>query len=674
MSNEETSKKQKTVSSINNSNEEDALNLEEFTIDNEKILLPIYDITIQEKLDSKMAQGVDSFYSNDYEKAKEIFSRYKSDPLHMLGYGALDFMIALITFDKEKIAKSLKTLESIEHKASKQIDRINADEKKSGNNSGFMSKFKKKEKKIINAKLRANIIRAECNLLSAALYLFQENMISFVKAALCLKKVWSGYNLCWNEIKDNLEENKKIMDKHTFHGILFGIGSSKLLLSVLPPKVLSIISIFGITSDREQGMNLLNKCIEERNLYSSMALSAQLFYYSIFNSLAPATVSNDLEIGQKIIDKGLEMYPNSAIQLYFQGRFIRMVHDLETSTDAFTQGNEAQSYFPELNYLFQYELLLNAIFNQEWERGIEILNILIEKKYYSEIFFSFLAGLLYCMTNDIEKAKEYLKKSEDLYKNNQGKLIDIDQYCQGIIHRIKEDNYKDVEVAILEFMYFWDGIPCMDKRRLEMALLLRNNNNNDNIKSNKQGNENEKNEKNVLEDSSTREVKNCSSTTLESRSTLKSSIESVNASSKNEIEKEYIYRLIISSLYRELECYDKSEDILKSIINSKHHFSKKSYIMPFANFELGLLYINIKDFVKAQKYFSKIKSYKGFFMEFRLDLKLQKANEYLKFISEKKDEPSKDEAIKSANEIKKIVSSNENEIENMSSKDEKQQI
>jgi len=59
-------------------------------------------------------------------------------------------LILKITFDKEKIAKSLKTLESIEQKASKQIDRINADEKKSGNNSGFLSKFKKKEKKIIN--------------------------------------------------------------------------------------------------------------------------------------------------------------------------------------------------------------------------------------------------------------------------------------------------------------------------------------------------------------------------------------------------------------------------------------------------------------------------------------------------------------------------------------------
>jgi len=63
-----------------------------------------------------------------------------------------------------------------------------------------------------------------------------------------------------------------------------------------------------------------------------------------------------------------------------------------------------------------------------------------------------------------------------------------------------------------------------------------------------------------------------------------------------------------------------------------------------------------------------------YYIKYRLDLKLQKANEYLKFLSEKKDEPSKNETIKSPYEIKENVSSNENIVENMSSKDEKQQI
>ncbi|ORX47260.1 hypothetical protein BCR36DRAFT_355792 [Piromyces finnis] len=586
--------KESGIATGNVNEEEELLKLEEFTVDNEKILLPLYDIELQEELDRRMGAGIDAFYSNEYEKAKEIFGRYKSDPLHMLGYGALDFMIALITFDKEKIADSLKTLDSIERKASKQIDRINADEKKAGNSTGLLSKLhRKKEKKIINAKLRATIIKAECNLLSAALLLFQENMVSFVKAAFNLKKVWNGYYSCWNEIKDNLEESRKVMDKHTFNGILFGVGSSKLLLSVLPPRVLSIISIFGFVGDREQGMDLLNQCTKERNLYTPMALSTQLFYYSIFNSLAPASVSHDTEIGKQLIDKGLEMYPNSAIQLYFKGRFARLAHDMEASTEALTLGNEAQNYYIELNRLFQYELVLNYVVKQEWDKSLELLDIIIESKYYSEIFFLYLAGVINCIKHDIEKTREYFKKSEELYKKNQGKMIDIEQYSQGIIQRIREDNYTDAETAVLEFMYLWDSIPCMDKKSLEMALELKKKDDDDN--------DNDNNNNNIGT----------------SKESLKSSSSSINYSSKKAIEKEYVYRLIIGSIYRELERYDDSIKILESILQSKHLFPKKSYILPFANLELGILYTNTKDFTKAQKYFSKIKSYKGFFMEFR---------------------------------------------------------
>jgi len=348
-----------------------------------------------------------------------------------------------------------------------------------------------------------------------------------------------------------------------------------------------------MNSDREQGMNLLNQCINERNLYTPMALSAQLFYYSIFNSLTPASVSHETEIGEQLVNKGLEMYPNSAIQLYFKGRFIRLIHDLEASTEAFSLGNDAQNYYVELNHLLQYELILNCVFTHEWDRGIELLDKLIESKYYSEIFFSYLAGVISCMKNDIEKAKEYFQQSEELFKKNQGKMIDIEQYCINIIQRIKDDNYTDAEIAILEFMYLWDGIPCMDKKTLEMALDL-------------------KKDDEAEQDNENGNIK------AVSKESVKSTSSSINYSNKKAIEKEYIYRLVKGSIYRELERYDESIKTLESIVESKHLFPKKSFIVPFANFELGVLYTNTKEFAKAQRYFSKIKTH-GIFMEFRYE-------------------------------------------------------
>jgi len=615
-----------SVAVDSNTIEEKLKNLKEFTVDNENILYPIYDIEVQEKLDNNMADGVDAFFMNEYEKAKEIFGKYPTDPIHLLGYGALDFMVALVTFDKEKIAKSLKSLDTIEKKASKQIDRINSDEKKAGN-GGLMSKFqKKKGKKIINAKLRATVVKAECNLLAAALYLFQENVVSFVKAAFCLKKVWSGFYSCWNEIKDNLEESKKVMDKHTFNGILFGIGSSKLLLSVLPPKILSIISIFGISSDKKQGIELLNQCINEKNLYSPLALSAQLFYHCIYNSLAPSSVALDLESGEALLNKGLEMYPNSAVQLYFEGKFKRLVQDIDASTHSFVRANEAQNYFAELNHLFQYELVLNYILSQEWDKSIELLDTLIKDKYYSVISFTYLSGIIHLIKNDVEKAKELFSSALDIFKG-QAKTIDIEQYCYAMIHLIEEDNYKDAEEAVLEFMYLWDGIPCMDEKRLAMALALRN--------TEEEGGEGEGEGGEGGVTGKTKTAEGGEATKSMKRNDSKASVASSSSSlsrmmSKKAVEKDYIYKLIKGSIYRELKRYDESEKLFQTIIDNKHLFPKKSFILPFTFFELGILYTKTKDYPKAQKCLGKIKSYKGFFMEFRLDVKLQKANEHLK--------------------------------------------
>lgn len=634
MGNEEIKKNDlnESVAVDSNTVEERLKNLKEFTVDNENILYPIYDIEVQEQLDNNMAIGVDAFFMNEYEKAKEIFGQHPSDPLHMLGYGALDFMVALVTFDKEKIAKSLKSLDTIEKKASKQIERINADEKKAGN-GGFMSKFqKKKGKKIINAKLRANVIKAECNLLAASLYLFQENVVSFVKAAFCLKKVWSGFYSCWNEIKDNLEESKKVMDKHTFNGILFGVGSSKLLLSVLPPKILSIISIFGISSDKKQGIELLNQCINEKNLYTPLALSAQLFYHCIFNSLAPSSVALDLESGEVLLNKGLEMYPNSAVQLYFEGKFKRLIQDIDASTNSFVRANDAQNYFVELNHLFQYELVLNYILSQEWDKSIELLDILIKDKYYSVISFKYLSGIIHLMKNDVEKTKELFSSAVEIFKN-QAKSIDIEQYCYAMIHLIEDDNYMDAEEAVLEFMYLWDGIPCMDKKRLEMALALRNTE-----------------EVEVEVAGKTTESETKSMKRNDSKASVASSSSSMSRMGKKAIEKDYIYKLIKGSIYRELNRFEESEKLFQNIIDNKHLFPKKSFILPFTFFELGILYTKTKDYTKAQKCLGKIKSYKGFFMEFRLDIKFQKANEHLRelmgkeAISEEPEKSNKEEA------------------------------
>jgi len=61
MSNKENNNENKNEPVVGTENvidDEELSKLEEFTVDNEKILLPLYDIKLQEKLDQKMGDGV----------------------------------------------------------------------------------------------------------------------------------------------------------------------------------------------------------------------------------------------------------------------------------------------------------------------------------------------------------------------------------------------------------------------------------------------------------------------------------------------------------------------------------------------------------------------------------------------------------------------------------------
>ena len=310
----------------------------------------------------------------------------------------------------------------------------------------------------------------------------------------------------------------------------------------------------------------------------------------------------DLESGEVLLNKGLEMYPNSAVQLYFEGKFKRLIQDIDASTNSFVRANDAQNYFVELNHLFQYELVLNYILSQEWDKSIELLDILIKDKYYSVISFKYLSGIIHLMKNDVEKTKELFSSAVEIFKN-QAKSIDIEQYCYAMIHLIEDDNYMDAEEAVLEFMYLWDGIPCMDKKRLEMALALRNTE-----------------EVEVEVAGKTTESETKSMKRNDSKASVASSSSSMSRMGKKAIEKDYIYKLIKGSIYRELNRFEESEKLFQNIIDNKHLFPKKSFILPFTFFELGILYTKTKDYTKAQKCLGKIKSYKGFFMEFRFVL------------------------------------------------------
>jgi hypothetical protein len=67
------------------------------------------------------------------------------------------------------------------------------------------------------------------------------------------------------------QEYTKHIDRETVSAMQFGIGAVHLLLSSLPPKILKILSIFGLKSDKQLGFALLKLCLEGKGIRSPLA-------------------------------------------------------------------------------------------------------------------------------------------------------------------------------------------------------------------------------------------------------------------------------------------------------------------------------------------------------------------------------------------------------------------
>lgn len=159
-----------------------------------------------------------------------------------------------------------------------------------------------------NGVLRAHVIRAECCLLIAMVYLSQETVIGYLKAGLNLRRgnvwptcycitctvlnfiqltvatAWFGKNISgwarnsidiwiktlfprFNSGKRCKQEERGI----TMLNLRYSIGSVHLLLSSLPAKILRIISAFGWKADKQLGFALLKLCMCSKRIRSSLA-------------------------------------------------------------------------------------------------------------------------------------------------------------------------------------------------------------------------------------------------------------------------------------------------------------------------------------------------------------------------------------------------------------------
>lgn len=238
-----------------------------------------------------------------------------------------------------------------------------------------------------------------------------ESYISFIREGLHIRQAYMTYTVLEKYVleEDSTKgEDDPPMDDHFRSGVLFGMGAFKVMLSLLPRTVLRLIEFIGFTSDRAQGMKLLQapggwdnyKKTGEmpsiqgpdeglRRQFCDMLLIA---YHVLLAKLIPVNDCDD-PLAAAILNYNLQLYPNGVFFLYLHGRQLFSETKLTEATEEYIRAINIQKDWKQLQHICYWERGLVSTLEQDWKTAAEMFDILYMESNWSKAVYTYFKGV-----------------------------------------------------------------------------------------------------------------------------------------------------------------------------------------------------------------------------------------------------------------------------------------
>jgi len=226
--------------------------------------------------DSSLAkEGVRLLLTNQFTAAKQMYDQqYANDPKVALLHSFLSYGNAISSYSEADLKACIESCK-----------RTNA----------IGEKLEKSGKTDPGKKIEGLLIQADCDLLTALIMLVEE---TYVKMMWNMRKSFQGY-----------QEVSKLVDKYNGPNkaelsgwVKYGTGMFNVLLSQLPPSVMTIAEMIGFEGDRDKGLKLLTECQEGPSFNAPFAGLLLLVYYLTIAPLTGDEIPGGMDHAKAIID------------------------------------------------------------------------------------------------------------------------------------------------------------------------------------------------------------------------------------------------------------------------------------------------------------------------------------------------------------------------------------
>lgn len=395
-----------------------------------------------------------------------------------------------------------------------------------------------------------------------------QTIVSLIKAAFKLHSAHGILQFCHDVYKHKTNWTEEYC-KYTFTaGVLNGVGYSNIMLSNLPSSILKLLSIAGLSGDRETGIALM-KLVSMMKDQSRIQMNyIQILCYNMYLEQMLGSGDGWSEWADEIGNEFLGMYPNGAIPLMLNGRLSLLRSNPGRALQLYNKCLELNKDWPQINLFCYFDMIWAHAVTMNWEEAAEYCKILREKCSWGHaINMHFYASFKYMqnesaqdpvITREIASA---MSQVEGLRKRYAGRTYPPEKLA---IERSKKffDQNETCILPAFELFYVWNVFSMM-KRDPDLMQPIAN----------------------MIEE----KIRN--------------------PGDDRDLEDQCVLLLLRGVCARHLKDYETAIQSLSQVVEMEDEDSlKRSYVVPHSAIELGLTFIDMGDLEQGKNWVERAKS------------------------------------------------------------------
>ncbi|XP_062509254.1 tetratricopeptide repeat protein 39B-like isoform X2 [Corticium candelabrum] len=435
--------------------------------------------------------------------------------------------------------------------------------------------------------LHSELVHAECLLLRALLSFIQdENLVSFIKGGLKIRSCFQSYKSFWSMINSGRTTGAND-DPEFISGTQMGLGAFNLMVSLLPGRILKILEFIGFSGNRSFGMDQLLTASVTDTLRAPLC-SIGILNFDLLITHILGIGDGDIERCETILDRCLRDHPKGAIFLFLSGRAKFLRGFVDEATSLYNESVDAQSQWTQLHHLCYWELIWSHSVKGDWENAAHFSDLTYQKSRWSKTTCLYQKAAFLSMLRDpgepvddlvIEMMREVPKHKQRIA----GKSIPVEKFA---IHKAEKCLAQGNRLMLpgLEILYVWNGFTVLAQCpgllesvlcKLDAALQY------------------------LRSDSSSR---------------------------TGYLDDLCLVQLLRGICLRDQVKFSDAEECLLDVIKRHKQLTFDPYLAPFAEMELGMLYVKMQQPDKARKQLISARSnYTNFLLESRLHFRVHSA-------------------------------------------------